>query len=247
MGKSKAKILVLVEGSRVDPRLMKRLFQLYHIDAKYEIVSYNTNIYVLYDEMFYDGKPEDMDILQVLREHEPNEEKKQVFEHEFTDILLIFDLDPQDPRFTADKILAMMKHFTESTEMGKLYINYPMIEAFYHMAVIPDPEFNGRTAALSELSSHTYKQRVNAENRNSDYSKFAITREECSIVIRQNIEKGWYILAIKPDTILPDSVLILEKQLDMLNNYSKIHVLCTCVFFIAEYNPKLLLFDSFAI
>jgi len=205
MDKSKAKILILVEGSRIDMRLMKHLFQLYQIDVKYEIVSYNTNIYVLYDEMFYDGKPQDMDILQVLKEHEPNDDKKQIFEQEFTDVLLIFDLDPQDPRFAEDKISAMMSYFTESTDMGKLYLNYPMIEAFYHMSAIPDLNYNVRNVVLSELRNHTYKQRVNEENRNRDYSKFAVTRDECSIVIRQNIEKGWYILTTTPNNILPDT------------------------------------------
>jgi hypothetical protein len=124
--------------------------------------------------------------------------------------------------------------------MGKLYLNYPMIEAFYHMKSIPDPEYDERTATLNELRGHTYKQRVNAENRNHDYSKYAVTREECSIVIRQNIEKEWHILAVSPDDILPDVGLILNKQLDMLREKEMVYVLCTCVLFIAEYNPQLL-------
>jgi hypothetical protein len=78
MDKSKAKILILVEGVRTDSRLMKHIFQIYGIDAKYEIVSYGTNIYVLYNEMFCDGKPEDMDILQILKERERNENKKLI-------------------------------------------------------------------------------------------------------------------------------------------------------------------------
>jgi hypothetical protein len=240
MDKAKTKILILVEGSKIDKRLMKHLFLLYGIDAKYEIVSYNTNIYVLYNEMFYDGKPEDMDILQVLKAHESNGDKKRVFDQEFTDVLLVFDLDPQDPQFSEDKICAMMSHFTESTDMGKLYLNYPMIEAFYHMKSIPDPEYNDRVATLGELRGHTYKQRVHAENRNHDYAKFAVTREECSIVIEQNIAKGWHILGLNPYSILPDTGLILAKQFDRLREKEMVFVLCTCVFFIAEYNPQLL-------
>jgi len=239
----KAKILIIVEGSRADTRLMRHLFEIYQIEAKYEIIPYNTNIYVLYNQMFYDGKPEDMDILQVLNEHEPNEKKKQILEQKFNEILLIFDLDPQDPQFTADKITAMMEYFVESTDMGKLYLNYPMLEAFYHMSAIPDPDYYSRVATLVELrgsTGTTYKQRVNAENRNSDYLKFAATRGECNILIRQNITKGWNIIGANPDTLLPDSALILDKQLEMLYDYGKIYVLCTCVFFIAEYNPKLL-------
>ena len=43
MDKDKRKILILVEGSRTEVRLMEYLMQMYKIDIKYEIVSYNTN------------------------------------------------------------------------------------------------------------------------------------------------------------------------------------------------------------
>jgi len=236
----KPKVLVLVEGARIDISLMKRLFQIYEIDMKYEIVSYNTNIYVLYDEVFVDGHPEDMDILQVLKEHERDAEKKHIFEQEYTDILLVFDLDPQDLLFSRTKITEMMTFFTESTDMGKLYLNYPMVEAFYHMKDIPDSEYSTRTVTLDELRTHSYKKRVHEENRNHDYSKFATSREECSKVINQNIEKGWYILNTAPHGFFPVSGQILDRQLDMLEACKELHVLCTCVYFIAEYNPKLL-------
>ena len=240
MDKKKAKILILVEGAKTDVRLMNHLFQIYGIDAKYEIVSYGTNIYVLHNEMFYDDRPEDMDILQVLKEREQDDNRKWIFEQEYTDIPLVFDIEPRDSLFSADKISAMANYFVESTDMGKLYLNYPMIEAFYHMSSIPDSEYNDRVADMNELRGGTYKQRVNAENRNRDYTKFAVTREECNIVIRQNIEKGWHILSTNPNDILPEAGLILDKQLEMLSEREQVYVLCTCVFFIAEYNPSLL-------
>ena len=240
MAKEKAKILILVEGAKTDVRLIEHLFQVYGIDAKYEIVSYGTNIYVLYNEMFYEGKPEDMDILQVLKEREQDASKKLVFAQEYTDILLVFDIEPQDGQFSVEKISAMANYFVESTDMGKLYLSYPMIEAFYHMTNIPDAEYNSRVVTICELCEGTYKQRVNSENRNRDYRKFAATREECNIVIRQNIEKGWHILNDSSDDALPDTRSVLDKQLEFLSNEDKMYVLCTCVFFIKEYNPLLL-------
>ncbi|MCL2499205.1 MAG: hypothetical protein FWE90_02595 [Defluviitaleaceae bacterium] len=244
MHNTKAKMLILVEGSRIDIPLMEHLFRLYRIDADYEIVSYDTNIYTLYNQMFKDGTPEYMDILQALKEREPDRVKKSIFEQSYTDILLIFDLDPQDPQFTYKKISEMMDYFVESTDMGKLYINYPMVESFYHMQAIPDTGYNNRTVTLTELRNRTYKQRVHNENRNKDYLKFARTLEECTTVINQNIEKGWQILSAKPNETLPDNASILNKQLVMLNDHEKIHVLCTCVFFIFEYNPHLLQIHS---
>ena len=82
-----------------------------------------------------------MDLLQLLKSREPNLSKKALFDDSYSDILLIFDLDPHDSGFTPEKIIGMANYFVESSDMGKLYINYPMVEAFYHMASIPDPDF----------------------------------------------------------------------------------------------------------
>jgi len=250
MADERSKILVLVEGEKTDYQLMKRLLQLYGISDSHRIVSYNTNIYVLYNyvlynEIFRDGDPASMDILQTLKEHERDLEKKKLFDERYSDILLIFDLDPQDPAFSADKILEMVSFFVESSDMGKLYLNYPMVEAFYHMKSIPDSEYNGYTASLVELRRHKYKERVTNENRNHSYAKFAVTKEECSTVIGQNIEKAWLISGTERlmDGVfrfLPDSVDILKAQLKNLDELQLVSVLCTCVFYIADYNPTLL-------
>jgi hypothetical protein len=65
MAEGKRKILVLVEGAKTDAALMGRLLSIYQIDAKYEIVSYRTNIYTLYQEMFEENDPSDMGKLYI--------------------------------------------------------------------------------------------------------------------------------------------------------------------------------------
>ena len=164
MDNTKSKVLVLVEGRKTDYKLMNHLFDIYGIGESHEIVVYDTNIYTLYNEMFRDGDPASVDILQNLKEHERDEEKKKLFDNRYSDVLLIFDLDPQDPQFSSKKILEMSKYFIESSDMGKLYLNYPMVEAFYHMKKIPDEDYNSYIATLDELNEHKYKQRVNQEN-----------------------------------------------------------------------------------
>ena len=52
MADAKSKILVIVEGQKTDYKLMEHLLDVYGISASHEIVSYNTNIYTLYNEMF---------------------------------------------------------------------------------------------------------------------------------------------------------------------------------------------------
>ena len=241
MAEEKRKILVLVEGAKTDVALMERLLSAYQIDCKYEIVSYCTNIYTLYHEMFEDNDPADMDLLQLLKSRETDPAKKALFDEFYSDILLIFDLDPHDPGFTPEKISGMAKYFVESSDMGKLYINYPMVEAFYHMASIPDPDFDSYYATLDELIAGEYKARVNRENRNHDYRKFAATKEECNIVIGQNISKSWRLVDNDPgDDLLPAQIRMLAAQLNSIQSDRRFAVLSTCAFFIPEYNPKLI-------
>lgn len=240
MAKEKAKILMLVEGAKTDVKLMTHLLEVYGIDNNHTIVSYNTNIYTLYNEMFADGDPESKDLLQVLKAHETDTNKKAIFDESYSDILLIFDLDPQDDHYSADKITEMAEYFVESSDMGKLYINYPMVEAFYHMKDIPDNDYNSYVVSMDELRSHSYKGRVNRENRNHDYNKFAVDKAECSIVIRQNIEKAEMIIGPFDKEFYPDLTVLLKKQTMKLSEENQLYVLCTCAFYIVDYSPKLI-------
>lgn len=121
-----------------------------------------------------------------------------------------------------------------------------MVEAFYHMKSIPDENYNFYTVSLAELVTKQYKARVNRENRDHDYSKFAVNKQECDIVIRQNIEKAFYIngnTAPVPEEstlVLPNSLDTLNVQLNTLSNEGILSVLCTCVFYIVDYNPNLI-------
>ena len=241
MAKEKRKILVLVEGAKTDVALMERLLATYQIDFKYEIVPYCTNIDTLYHEMFEDNVPADMDLLQLLKSREPDTSKKAMFDDFYSDILLIFDLDPQDHSFTPEKISVMANYFVESSDMGKLYINYPMVEAFYHMVSIPDPNFDSYYVTLDELTAGEYKARVNRENQNHDYRKFATKKEECDIVIKQNIKKAWRLVRNDGgDNLPPTQIEILDAQLSHMRRDRRVAVLSTCAFFIPEYNPKLI-------
>lgn len=75
----KKKILLLVEGAKTDPQVMRKLLDWYEIDVQYEIVSYCTSIYVLYQDIFKDGSEEadNFDLLQVLKARETSQEKKR--------------------------------------------------------------------------------------------------------------------------------------------------------------------------
>ena len=74
-----------------------------------------------------------------------------------------------------------------------------------------------------------------------------MNKQECDTVIRQNIEKAVLvadlhdnITAEDADLVLPDSTDILTAQLDTLSKEGFLSVLCTCVFYIVDYNPNLI-------
>ena len=115
-----------------------------------------------------------------------------------------------------------------------------MVEAFYHMKSIPDPDYENYIVTLQELKDKQYKMRVNKENRDRDYSKFAVNKRECDIVIKQNILKAKSLCKDRGS----DSVLnlneVLDKQLDLLQRENILAVLCTCAFYIVDYNSNLI-------
>lgn len=237
---SKSKILIIVEGAKTDFNLMNRVLKLYGISDTHQVVSYNTNIYTLYNQLpdEYD-RYEDFDLLQLIKEREKNPEKRALLSEHYSDILLIFDLDPHAPDFTFEKISRMVNYFTESTDMGKLYLNYPMVEAFYHMTDIPDNSYNSYYVTMEDLVNKRYKNIVHNICRDGDYSKFAKTKEECNIVIKQNLDKMRRLVGDISDGE-PSQIAVLNSQLELLKTKNIVSVLCTCIFYIIDYNGNLL-------
>lgn len=115
-----------------------------------------------------------------------------------------------------------------------------MVESFYHMTEIPDKNFNERTITMSGLYEGSYKARVNRENRNHDYTKFAVDKKECDTVISQNIHKGLIIAGESDSNALPNELSILNNQLKNISEHGKLSVLCTCSYYIYDYNSNLI-------
>ena len=239
---SKREILVLVEGQVTDVKLMERLLTAYGIYEEHQIVYYGTDVYSLYDALFRDKDGAAvLDLPLHLRSREADPEKKEILSKHFSRILLVFDLDPQSTHFLPERAKAMAEYFNDSTDMGLLYLNYPMIEAFFHIKSIPDPEYNEYTASLSELrrKKETYKDRVSKESCITDRRGIIHNRNTCNIIIRHNLAKAWQITGEIPSMMIPvpSQSAILQKQLETIYTDGKVSVLCTCCLYIVDYNP----------
>ena len=57
-------------------------------------------------------------------------------------------------------ILNMQKYFVDSTDVGKLYINYPMIESYQDVAEMPDATYIDKTVSVTVRPGARYKALV---------------------------------------------------------------------------------------
>lgn len=131
-GRKRGRSLLVVEGEHEKDRLFWLILRCFpEIEIdEGNIWVYHTNIYILYDD--------------IVREYGED----------------WFDYERHDPNFTETKIMSMQQTFTDSTDMGMLYINYPMIESYQHLKNLPDSEYINRTVSASINAGAIYKNTV---------------------------------------------------------------------------------------
>ncbi|MBK8723702.1 MAG: hypothetical protein IPL95_16035 [Saprospiraceae bacterium] len=75
-----------------------------------------------------------IDTFSLLKDIKENKETLKNFKRsDFSQIYMFFDYDGQVTNAGDNKLSELLKFFNEETEMGKLYISYPMVEALKHI------------------------------------------------------------------------------------------------------------------
>lgn len=127
------RILLVFEGEVSEKVVWQSLNKFYFADVKSPIVYsvYCSHIYSLYSRMKADP---DLDLFAILQQNPKNSDLlKGLLRDDVSEIYLFFDYDGHDPQATDEKLQEMLDFFHEETEHGKLYISYPMVEAFRHL------------------------------------------------------------------------------------------------------------------
>lgn len=162
--------LLVVEGRHEKHRLFWLILQCFpEINMNMdEVWIYGTNIYQLYDDIVreYGGRwaseNEAIDLPFVISKKQfPNRLRYQV---DFTNIILVFDYERHDANFSEKKILEMQSFFRDAADMGKLYLNYPMIESYQHLCALPDPCYEYRKIPVSLQPGRMYKALVERDS-----------------------------------------------------------------------------------
>ncbi len=237
---SNKNILFIVEGENDESDFISRLFKVCYKNQTYQFYKYKTNIHVLADKLnkeFPDfDEHEDLDIKLILRSIYGD--KDGVLSREYTDIYMIFDFEPQHSNPHFEMIKRMLAYFNESYDMGKLFINYPMMQSYKHLSKLPDEQFIHRCVSHDEILH--YKDKVDKESdykHLSAYDYFTIY----SIAVH-HLKKANYILndkysiPDKNDYMNWDAVEIYEKQLSSFIEDDSVSVLNTSIFVLPDYN-----------
>lgn len=227
----RSKILLIVEGEVEEPRILGSqghgLLSL--VGADYEVVTYAGSIYELYQSY---KKDEFDDIVSYLRNEKGLKINPKVLSKSaFSAIYLIFDYDPHHQKYSDEIIQDLLNIFDNETENGKIYINYPMVESYYHLENLPDDEYNDRKISLVGLNGKKYKKLVNTT---TCLKKNNITKRDMCYIIMHNYNKAKIITNMKSKEI--DYHKILSVQLENKKTSNEIFVLSTFPLMAIDYN-----------
>lgn len=180
--RKRAKTLIIVEGVHEKNQLfwlISKCFPEMGITMD-NIWVYGTNLYSLYECIINEygaewAKPGMADIFDIdlpyiiSRKLNYNE---LCYKEDFTNILLVFDYERHDIKFSESKISNMQNYFTDPANMGKLYINYPMLESCQHLKKLPDTAYEDRRIPVTLQPGKKYKAIVREESIIADIIYF---------------------------------------------------------------------------
>ena len=146
---------------------IKRIFFPKKMDAF--ICTYNSNIYSLYSKLkehdVFSDEGRSGNTVSVLNQilMEKNDESlKDIRVDEISEIYLFFDYDFQEDSGTLKennkRVLEMLSYFSEETGVGKLFINYPMLESLRYTKQLPDKNFWQYKVSLKDCKEIGFKK-----------------------------------------------------------------------------------------
>lgn len=229
VGTSK-KILIICEGT-LEVKLFNLLTTIYPLSLNYSFYKYNTNIHILGNSLKYYFDEEafeisNIDIIQILKEFRYAE----VLDFKFTDILLIFDFDPQDARYNDQFLVKLLEYFSDSSNQGQLFINYPMVESVIDFHNLPDYHFNHRRVSRNELVRNQYKIKVKKSSIIGDINNIDITNFK--MILFHTFSKIKFLTSAN----YPDYLKLLNLEIKLINDTDYIDVINTSILFLYEYN-----------
>lgn len=176
---TKKYIAIIYEGEKTERQLVNNLNNIFFDDVS-ELVPImfpaGENIYMLWKQLKKDEFQ--TDLIEVIREYNAEAAKvlKGYQRNGFMEIYLFFDYDGHQNNLSGseervgDILEEMLDTFSEETDLGKLYINYPMVESLRDNKP-PSEEACYRNCAINLENIKNYKQSVHNLQIYQDFRK----------------------------------------------------------------------------
>jgi hypothetical protein len=164
------------------------------------VTTYCTNIYDLFRQL--DDDP-DLDLVELVRERSTNNSAtlSNFSRDDIAEIYLIFDFDAHADPEPASKIRKLLRIFSDETDVGKLFVNYPMAEAFGHVS--NTDSFHEAEAVIAE--GRKYKALVDKEQAGEYRDISKMVWPQFKELFQAHCKKAQYI--INGDYRFPNELL----------------------------------------
>lgn len=168
--------LIVTEGNHEKFRLVKKLllsFPEIKIDFK-NIVIYESNVYNLYEKIVsdYGSDWEEQDIDLPMSVSKWKNYPYELSKENFTNIILIFDYERHDPYFSEEKICKLQNYFSDITDVGQLYLNYPMVESYLDYNEFDYDAFKNKIFKAHVSNGNEYKHQVSKSKLSKIFGTF---------------------------------------------------------------------------
>ncbi len=180
MEDSRYNTLLIVEGEKCEYKYFSKFASLISKDRRIKVVPFCNDIYEIYKSIKeLDGDTTTIDVLLYCLNL--NDDQKEILiKNKFVYIYLVFDLELQNDRIenqkdSLSKIEEMLNLFNnETSEYGKLFINYPMMESYRHFKIDDAMTLENKTITSTNEVLINYKNIVGMEGDNKNIYSYTL-------------------------------------------------------------------------
>lgn len=211
-----------------------------------EIVAYRTNVYAFYNRLKKDYSDQEgniefeyIDLPLFLNDYFQFEETAKLDGSDFSDIILIFDFDPQDPQFSKGKLEVLLDNFSNSTELGKLYINYPMVESYKDIISFEKKDYLYHSVHIDVIKNKRNNYKKFVHSRSCISSIEAIDKTIANSLFDLNASKFKFIMNSSEYDVSMEHSVLCQKQFEKLSNDNEIWVINTSILHLYDEYGKI--------
>ena len=225
-------ILFVFEGEKTEDQIVASFTKHIFNDKTVITCAFCAEIYQLHRALVDD---EDLDTFSLLKDI-PNNKGilKDFTRDDFAEIYLFFDYDGHSTLASDNALFEMLDIFDEETDLGKLYISYPMVESIKHFS----EELDFKNLKVEAKKNIKYKKLVSeeADKKYLQFSKYTI--EIWKLLIINHLSKMNYIVTDEyflPNESSPQRDIFKNQKVKYIDKDSTISVLSGFPVFMFDY------------